>query len=1200
MQMVEDPKIYIGLRLKGRYLIEEHIGSGLSAHAFKAYDTLLQGRVVVKIIKTTIAGIPVNLGDQWKAESHKAMQVRGHPHIASILDLGEEDFNIGDETNSLHYIVTEFIQGKTLRDLSAERVPLETKGLFSIAHQILSTLDFLQARKLSHDDLHAGNIMISHIDANKPFIKIIDFGMASNVLMPKARENDIHSVLNQLVYLCRNTLAVSDNQKSRVLLEGFAAILKKAQNFISAKRMRIVDLIAEIEVFQQRLSSLSLTSVAITSFDDGPRKRISIDRRTPCIGREDELNRLKGIISNAFLSKRGTLVFLSGEAGVGKTRLVDEALGLVSADQTRHLFLYSTCRETMSLPYAPVMDAVIDFLDEIPGENIDQKMKVVLGSDTQLAGTVVKLINEYKAMLDGVSPGNTAGSDSSNTVYILTSFLTKAALNTPIVIFFDDIHWADRQTVDLIGFLAHRVKDTPIVVINTYRPEEIGRSDNNSPKPLADLLRTIDNLKTTRTIELNDLEREDVDEILANIYAFSRPQDFVKLSDSIREMAGGNPFFLFEITALLEDEGILRERNENQWIIAGNLDEFSVPYSINSLIQRRADRLSLNEILLLRAAAIQGDTFDVPILERMFIPPDSSIQEIINNIVDCHGLIQCVEPGRRYTFSQHQLCLAFIRSMDQEDLARGHGEVAKLMMEFADHLGTPVPHHKIANHLALAGERIKAAEYYQAAGNKALKAEQFHLALDNLVNAVNLLDPPELETDVGIQVTLDLIEAVKPLGERVIHEQALHQLQAIAGHTGKEDLELKALLEECTYLRMISENERSLKIARELIHKAGEAGNEDIEAAALKEAGTCCYLTGELKEAESMFHHSAGILASIGDRPNLARIYNNLGLVCRSTNRQDEMIQFFNRALEIFRDTGDLIGQRFPLGNLGIVYFEQGDYERAFDCFRALKVSFGSRTDLMMEAKVDFTLGEIYLEIGLLDKAVESCESALSTYITIGNRQGESDVLAMLGSVHLAMDNIQIAREYFERSIEVRKAVGNKIGILQSQITLARIANLEGRHAEALKLTQEIMKDVHVRKNRSLELECLTEVLVARSQIDSAEEALHILGPDEEPAELKIDSRTLIPFAFKVGELAFQAGDENKALKYIALSGKMVEQILENITEPEWREAYKKKRSRIIETYHRLKPAITASNSPVHDGNSQMKISPSSTGQDTT
>ena len=90
------------------------------------------------------------------------------------------------------------------------------------------------------------------------------------------------------------------------------------------------------------------------------------------------------------------------------------------------------------------------------------------------------------------------------------------------------------------------------------------------------------------------------------------------------------------------------------------------------------------------------------------------------------------------------------------------------------------------------------------------------------------------------------------------------------------------------------------------------------------------------------------------------------------------------------------------------------------------------------------------------------------------------------------------------------------------------------------------------------------------------DEALRMLGPDEAPDSLESGtSSALITFAYKVGELAFQAGDEDKALDYIGLSGKIVEDILHSIKEPEWREAYEKKRERILETYRRLKPAMT-------------------------
>ncbi len=1172
--MSEDAGAYLGLRLKGRYLIEDHIGSGLSAHAFRAYDTLLQGRVVVKIIKSSIADVAIDLGEKWKEESRKAMQVRGHPHIASILDLGEETLAVSDKPENVHFIVTEFIEGKTLRDLAGDRSPLDPPTIFAISHQLLSTLDFLQARKLSHGDLHAGNIMVSQTGGNRPFIKIIDFGLASNTLVPRNREKDIHFALGQLEHLCKKALAVEKEEHTRAVLESFAAQLKKAQNFIPSGRMRIADLVAEVETLQQELAKGAVPGAKAVTDGEGPRRRIDVTRRTHFVGRKNEVERLYQLTSNAFLSKQGALMFVSGEAGVGKTRLVDEVLGRIATERTRHLLLYNRCKQAPNLPHAALFEAVTDFLDEIPGGTDEEKLSVVLGSSHNIVRPFASLIADYRA-ISGMNPSRDPEiSSSGNAAHLFSGFLTQAALNTPVVLFLDDLHWADAATLEFLDFFAARIHDSPIVVFATHRPEELAGGRDGKPHPLDILLAKLDSNVSTRTIELGGLEREEVDEILSNLYTFVRPDDFTALSESVRKMAGGNPFYLFEITGLMEDEKILVERGENNWILDGDLAEFAVPDSINSLIHRRVDRLSLNEILLLRAAALQGDSFDINLLERMFTPPDENLSDIIENLLKRHGLIQQREPVH-FAFSHHQVRRAILRGIPQDDVARGHHDIARLLQQMAEENQTAVPNYLIAHHLSLAGENTAAAENFHAAGKRALKAQQFHLALDHLRHAADLLGPSDMETVLGINVTLDLLEAVKPLGERKLHEMAVHQLQAIAGHTGRPDLQLRSMLEECIYLRMISENEKSLQVALSLLELARKKEDEQTEAVALKEAGTTSYLMGNMETAEEYFHLAAGILASTGDRAQLARVYNNLGLVCRNTMRQSEMIRYFRRALDIFREIDDSIGQRFPLGNLGIVYFERGEYERAFECFSALKASMGDRADLMMEAKVDFSIGEIYLEVGLLDKARESCEHALETFMTIGNRQGESEVLGTLGGIHLAKGDIQIAREYFERSMEVKKVIGNMVGMLHSQITLARIANMEGRHDEGLRLAEEVLENARKRNQRSIELECLTEIMVAKAQIENPVKALDVLSANEDPSNLNAGvSSALISFAYKVGELAFQAGDESRALRYIGLSGKIVEGILESITEPEWRSAYEKKRERILETYRRLKPAI--------------------------
>ncbi len=1172
--MAEDARLYLGLRLNDRYMIEDHIGSGLSAHAFKAYDTLLMGRVVVKIIKTEIAGVPIELGEEWKEESRKAMQVRGHPHIASILDLGEEIRKVSNEDETIHFIVMEFIEGVTLRDLIADPTPLDPHSLLTIALQLLNTLEFLQVRKLAHGDLHSGNIMISRLGVDRPFIKVIDFGMASNTLIPRNRGKDIHFALSQLDQLCQKALESIVDAHVTGILESFAALLKKGQNFIPIGRMSIKDLVSAIDQLQQDLNRVQTPEQKSPAEDEGPRRRIEVQRRTPFVGRMTELPRMYELTTESFVSKEGAMLFVSGEAGIGKTRLVDELLGRFAADRIRHLVLYKKCpHEVPNLPYATLFDALIAFLDDVPGQNDLERLNVVLGTEHSASKSLARLIGEHRAALIGDSPPG-EGSASSNTPYLFATFLKQAALMTPVVLYIDDLHWADTATIEFLGFLAPRISESSIVTVATYRPEDLTPQTDGQIHPVIELMVDLDRKDSVRTFDLTGLERENLDEILSNLYTFLQPADFTILSDSVRRMAGGNPYYLFEITGLMVDEGYLVTKGDTRWALQGDLAEFAVPESINNLIERRIERLSLNEILLLRAASLQGESFELSILHQMFSPSGETIPEILESLMGHHGLVQAREEGR-YIFDHHQVHRVVSNGMSADDAERGHKEVAKLLEKTAVENETPVPHHLVAHHLALAGERRSAARHFLEAGKRALNAQQFHLALDHLRRAADLIQSVDDEVDLSAEITMTLLEAVKPLGERSIHERAVKRLSKLAKHTNRPDLLLRAMLEECIHLRTISAHEDSLAVAEKLVEFSRKMEDPTTEAAALKEAGTASYLLGNMDHAEEFFHQAAGILASTGDIVQLARVYNNLGLVCRNTQRQEEMVQYYRRALDIFREAGDTIGERFPLGNLGLVYFEQGEYERAFECFSTLKASLGNRADLMIEGKVDLSIGEIYYEIGLLHEAKDACESALNTFLTIGNRQGESEALGTLGGIHLYLGDIQIAKGYFEQSLDVKRTIGNIVGMLHSQVTLARIANMEGRQEEAIYLAEQVLEGAKERDNKAIALEAVTEILHAKSKTESPTKALKLLTQQFEPENLVgINPSVLVTFAYKVGEISFTAGDEARALKYIGLAGRLLEKTMESIENPEWREAYRKKRERIFETYQRLKPAL--------------------------
>jgi tetratricopeptide (TPR) repeat protein/tRNA A-37 threonylcarbamoyl transferase component Bud32 len=1169
--VAEDPRAYLNLRLKGRYLIEEHLGSGLSAHAFKAFDTLLQGKVVVKIVKTELAGLPIDVGESWKEECRKAMQVRGHPHIASILDLGEETVLVGDQEEKTYFIVTEYVSGRTLREIDSSPNPIPASELLAIAYQLLGTLDYLQARKLSHDDLHAGNVMVTYLGASKPFIKIIDFGLATNTLVPRSKEKDVHFALSELEHLCQKALASPSDPLTRSVLESLSSLIRKGKSFLSTGRMRLADMVTELEVLQQDLSSRQVCTKKAPVENLGPRQRIEVQRRTPFAGRRNEVRQVHRIVTGAFLAKIGAVVLISGEAGIGKTRLVDETVGYLVAERTRHILLYHKCvRQAVNLPLGPVFEAIINFLEDVPGDNDLDRLGVLLGPSHSLVKPLARLINNRRSTLSG--QGSEVG-DSSELVgapYLLAGFLMEASISTPVILFLDDIHLADPTTIEFIGLLFQRITESPITIFATFRPEEIQSNAGWNADSLQNLLGDLSRTNYCTHVELRGLERAEMDEILSNLYTFLHPKDFSDLSDQVHQMAGGNPLFLLEITGLMEDEGYLVCRADNRWALDGYFSRFSVPGSINSLIERRIAELTSNETLLLRAAAIQGQTFDIAILERMFAPIDERLLDVLGSLIKGQVLTRMREAGQ-YSFTHQQMHRAILAGTPAEDVEQGHHKVAMLLEKIAIENEAKVPYHLIGHHLMQASRPKEAAEAYLTAGRLALASHQYQVALDHLSHALAMVPPARNPDQLTLEIVLELLESVKPLGERIIHERAVRDLQVLAENLGVPGLKLKAMLEECIYLRAINEHEHSLSVAEEVFRLASEEENNPISAVALKEAGTACYIMGRMDQAEEYFQQAAGILAVLGDHVQLARVYNNLGLVCKATDRQDEMIRYFRQSLEICRGVGDKAGERLPLGNLGIMHFERGEYEQAYESYSALKESLAGRVDPAMEARVDHSIAEILLEVGLLEEAKESCEYALSGFMGVGNTQGESDVLGTLGRIHLAMGDTQLAREYSERCAEAERQSGNMLGMLRSQATLARIANMEGNYSNAVKVAGETLKEARERRLRSIELECLTEIMQARAQMEGASRIFEVLGPEEDPDCLDPSSSpATISFAYKAGELSLQAGDVNRAIRYIAVSEKGLEKTLTHIENPEWRAAYQKKREKILDMYHRL------------------------------
>jgi tetratricopeptide (TPR) repeat protein len=260
------------------------------------------------------------------------------------------------------------------------------------------------------------------------------------------------------------------------------------------------------------------------------------------------------------------------------------------------------------------------------------------------------------------------------------------------------------------------------------------------------------------------------------------------------------------------------------------------------------------------------------------------------------------------------------------------------------------------------------------------------------------------------------------------------------------------------------------------------------------------------------------------------------------------------------------------------MYLEQGELERAYECFLSIRQSLASHPDLMMEARVESSIGIILLEVGLVDEARETCDRALSIFHNIGNQKGACEVLDTLAKIHLAKGEDQLSREYTERSMDMKRELGDKSGVLSTQLNIARIANRQARYREALEIAKEVLSGARDAHLKSLELECLVEIMQAKAQMSGPVVALAVLSSDESPDQLAgITSPSVIDFASKVGELSLLAGDERMAARYIIFSGKSIQSIIAHFENPTWREAYSGKRAKILAAYENLRSTVRTS-----------------------
>jgi hypothetical protein len=614
----------IGQKLSNRYDITDELGRGGMGVVYRAHDPLLNREVAIKLIPPTMLGPETEQRFQREAQLVAQMD---HPGIVPIFDFGKHEGSL--------FFVMPVVQGTNLRWF--ERESLLTLGeVLDIGIQVAEALDYSHSRGVIHRDIKPENIMVVREDGSRVRVRIMDFGLARGAT--ESRITKTGTIAGTLAYMSPEQVAASgvDSRSDiyslgTVLYECMAGeppFLGELQSILyrivheipqpprslgadinedleavilaciakrpAARPQRASEVADSLRRCQTRMHASDLTkSVVMTKTLMLPRVALS-----PFIGREKELAELQKRL-NAAISGECQFVVVSGEPGVGKTRVLDEIENLAKA--RRLLVLHGrSIEQDGAFPYQGFCEAIQEYF-RLKDTGTSSSGPIDL---SDIAPDLVSLfpmlteISEIRSAATGDSKlsqiGATQGPENRTQIFeLLARTLTRIAGGRPLILFLEDLHAAE-ISIEALQYIVRRLGPTPTLVVGTYRSTDV---DNRHP--LCRLLESFRGDRRFSPIALGPFSRSEHRLFLETL--IGGPELANSLIEKLYDATEGNPFFTKELVRSLLDAGGISKDSTGAWSLAAatDLSTNELPATIQQAVEKRIERLpeSLREVL---------------------------------------------------------------------------------------------------------------------------------------------------------------------------------------------------------------------------------------------------------------------------------------------------------------------------------------------------------------------------------------------------------------------------------------------------------------------------------------------------------------------------------------------------------------------------------------------------------------------------
>ena len=843
------------------------------------------------------------------------------------------------------------------------------------------------------------------------------------------------------------------------------------------------------------------------------------------IARARELHALQWVLE-ATRTEHPRILVMEGAPGLGKSHLLSKFATMLRERGVTGLF--STGRRTQrQRSYHAWRDIFAAYFSLDGDANPDSLTEQVRRRIAQ----IVPERAEQAALLNDLLPVNipespfTASLEPAQRQSVLTDLLIALLqawlAEDALVLVMDNAQWLDELSWDLLAEITTRISDYPLSVLIAMRPPEEGQE----PEALA----RIKAHGSAHELKLEPLSRENIRALTAEML---RVQDIPDaLVNWLVQKTGGNPFFIREIVAELENKGIIQVENSRAFL-TGDLTGLELPDTVQGMVRSRIDRLPPDQQVLLKVAAVIGE--EVPFRTVQAVQPlnldEAALRASLDALeaVDLHRVASSPDDNPVYAFRYAITREVAYRSLSFLQRRQLHRAIAQWYEhEYADRLA---PYYAVlAHHWRAAENTEREYAYTYLAGIYAASHFANEDAIALLERSLELA--PVANFEVLYDTLLQLENVYHLRGNREKQHSILTALSALAEEQDDDRWRAQVDTQWARYYESVAEYIASIDAAQRAFEVAERIGDrremalsnlywgvslmrigryeeavqrlsqpfasegDEVEARTLDILGVTLTRMGRHEEAQAVLREALNKAEALNDRVTIGRALNNLGNNQAALGDYEEALASYEQALVVRDAIGDRQGVAAVLHNMGNVALEMGDYEGAQQRLEHTFRVFESVGDRRSQAVVLHNLGRLAAERGDYESAKWYLLEALYIRRDIGDREGISRVLIDLAHTEAALDNLLDAESYFGESLALAEQMGRPVLEVSHYAGWASLALRLGNQAVALANVEDALVLIEnyglaqVRLPCQVALACY-EVLLACGRQEQARELL--------------------------------------------------------------------------------------------------------------